>query len=98
MVTTDATDLPLDESMVVIGQTISSVRPKRRTQNLAQKHSDNWGMILNNAHVPSAGNIIMREVNCKPHCECAYVSQEDHCILLVTDLRFAVQTHRTISV
>ena len=30
--------------------------------------------------------------------EYAYISQEYHCMSLITDLRFAVQTHRTSSV
>ena len=85
MVTADATDLPLDkifllyqcptyyflvsQSMVVIGQTIPSVRPTRRTRNLGPKHTAMiGGIILNNAHTLSAGNFIYaRIIMHKPH-------------------------------
>ena len=79
MVTADATDLPLDkifllyqcpiyyflvfQSMVVVGQTIPSIRPTRRTQNLGPKYTAMVvGMILNNAHALSAGNFIYARI------------------------------------
>ena len=74
MVTADATDLPLKNylsllvfhlllscfpSMVVIGQTVPSVKLTRRTWHLARKYTAmNGEMIVNNGHVPSDGNFI----------------------------------------